>query len=377
MWTVSSTRIAIRRVPEKTNFHDAAMRCALPRSACIMTRSRQVQPSNVQMLTIVIPYFQRESGILRRALRSVFAQTTSERIHVLIVDDGSPVPASAELAALKADPRFPIKLLKQENSGPGSARNVGLDNAPPETRYIAFLDSDDEWSPDHLANAGFALSTGYDIYFADFYQLGQRTSAFERASRIEPGKHPLLSDSTFLHAYVGDMMDQIITGNIIGTSTVVYDFRKFAGIRFRTDLTHAGEDYLFWLEFAGRSARFCFSAHCEVTYGAGVNVYSKSGWGTDSNIVRIRNEIQYRNAIQELFPLTAAQSKSIKENVRRLRRAFVEDVLHRVAHRKKLTCAALVAQLRVDPLSWVLFLPLAVLISVDHMRRNHRADASA
>jgi len=170
-------------------------------------------------------------------------------------------------------------------------------------------------------------------------------------------------------------MDQIITGNIIGTPTVVYDFGRFRDLRFRTDLTHAGEDYLFWLEFAHRSARFCFSTHCEVTCGSGVNVYSRSGWGTDSNLVRIRNEIQYRKAILELFPLTSAQSKHIQTNVRRLRRAFVEDVLHRLAHRKKLSCGSLFAQVQVDPLSWLLFVPLAILVSVESVQRHRRADA--
>ena len=41
-----------------------------------------------------------------------------------------------------------VQVIVQPNGGPGSARNTGLDSAPPDTRYIAFLDSDDEWTPD-------------------------------------------------------------------------------------------------------------------------------------------------------------------------------------------------------------------------------------
>jgi len=40
--------------------------------------------------TIIIPYYQREPGILARALRSVFAQTHPD-FEVIVVDDASPL----------------------------------------------------------------------------------------------------------------------------------------------------------------------------------------------------------------------------------------------------------------------------------------------
>ncbi|MCK7578205.1 MAG: hypothetical protein MZV65_22360 [Chromatiales bacterium] len=57
-------------------------------------------------LFIVIPFFQRESGILSRAVASVVAQQgVLERADVasatlLIVDDASPVSADAELSGI-------------------------------------------------------------------------------------------------------------------------------------------------------------------------------------------------------------------------------------------------------------------------------------
>ena len=44
-------------------------------------------------IAVIIPYFQREAGILRRALASVFAQTNAPSWEIIVVDDGSPVPA--------------------------------------------------------------------------------------------------------------------------------------------------------------------------------------------------------------------------------------------------------------------------------------------
>ena len=67
------------------------------------------------LIGVVIPYFQREPGILRRALASVLRQRGVEQVAVVVVDDASPVPASAEVASLgetqarrNADLRTPV-----------------------------------------------------------------------------------------------------------------------------------------------------------------------------------------------------------------------------------------------------------------------------
>ena len=249
------------------------------------------------LISVVIPYFQRDAGILRRALASVMRQQGVEQIAVVIVDDASPVPASAELATLGAHQRFPMRVILQPNRGPGAARNTALDNLDPATRFVAFLDSDDEWAEDHLSNALFALGRGFDFYFADLFQLNQSVSGFARAGRIKADDHPrILGGADSLREFRGNMLVQIVTGNVIGTPTVVYDVRKFRDVRFRTEYLNAGEDYLFWMDLAQRGARFAFSIEPEVTCGAGVNVYTGSGWGTPQHFLRIHNEMKYRNS---------------------------------------------------------------------------------
>ena len=63
---------------------------------------------------VVIPYYQRRAGILRRALDSVFAQDCTAILHVVIVDDGSPVSAAHELETLSIPPR---EVITQVNGG--------------------------------------------------------------------------------------------------------------------------------------------------------------------------------------------------------------------------------------------------------------------
>lgn len=222
------------------------------------------------------------------------------------------------------------------------------------------MDSDDEWSPDHLANAVRALSAGYDVYFADHLQPGADVSAFNRSGRIRPEQHPAIDQSGILRAFKGDMFNQIMTGNVIGTSTVVYDVESFEALRFRTEFTHAGEDYLFWMGLAHDGARFAFFTRTEAACGRGVNVYSGSGWGTERHLVRVQNEMRYRKVTGKLFRVTAEQAALLSGKVRALRIAFIDAVLRRLVHREGVPFAVLRAQLRLDPMTLVSFLPLAL-----------------
>ena len=298
-------------------------------------------------IAVVIPFYQRKPGLLASALASIFAQQDVEDVRVLVVDDSSPVPAAAEVAALGRT-RFPVEVVLQPNGGPAAARNRGLGALGPEVRLVAFLDSDDVWTERHLAHAVEALGAGHDFYFADLNQPGQTVGGFARAGRIVVDDHPAIGDGGVLHRYAGDMFDQIISGNIIGTSTVVYDFERFRAQRFDEAFYSAGEDYLFWIACARAGARFCFSSEVEARYGYGVNVYAGSGWGTDGYLRRIHNEMRYRKRLLA-FDLTPAQRALMDEKIRTLRVEFADDVLHRLSHRKSLPMQQIREQWALDP----------------------------
>ena len=217
-----------------------------------------------------------------------------------------------------------------------------------DVRRVAFLDSDDAWTDGHLANAMRALDDGNDFYFSDLYQPGQTVGGFARAGRIDVDAHPRIGTDGTLHRYVGDMFDQIISGNVIGTSTVVYDFDRFRAQRFDEAFFSAGEDYLFWIACARAGARFCFSSTIEVQYGYGVNVYAGSGWGTDGYLRRIQNEMRYRKRLLD-FDLSPAQRRLIDGKIATLRYEFADDVVHRVSHRRPLPVPLLRDQWKLDP----------------------------
>lgn len=319
-------------------------------------------------VAVVIPYYQRTEGILRKAVTSALAQPGDHRLTIIVVDDASPVPARGELAGLLAEQPERIVIIERPNAGPAAARNTGLRALPAGTDFVAFLDSDDEWIPEHLQRALAALGQGHDFYFSDHYQLNQTVSAFRRAGRIDPAQHPALAGADGLHAYRGDMFDQILRGNIIGTSTVVYRHAPLSTLRFREEFVYAGEDYLFWLELSQRTSRIAFSARCECVYGAGVNIFSGSGWGSKTSLLRLHHEMKFQRALSRLFELSAPQRQANQASVRRLRRSFVADLLHRVLHRQEVSPSLLGRHCKVDPQTFLYALPLAVGIALQRER---------
>jgi glycosyltransferase involved in cell wall biosynthesis len=94
--------------------------------------------------SVVVPVYNRADEI-EAALRSVLAQTEQD-FEVLVIDDGSSDDPASVVAGF-GDPR--IRCVRQENRGGSAARNHGIDLA--RGRFVAFLDSDDRFLPEHLA----------------------------------------------------------------------------------------------------------------------------------------------------------------------------------------------------------------------------------
>ena len=90
-------------------------------------------------VSVIIPCFRSET--LARAVDSVLSQTYAA-YELIVVDDGSPEPAAPPDAER-------LILVRQPNTGPGGARNRGV--AMARGWLVAFLDSDDLWRPEKLA----------------------------------------------------------------------------------------------------------------------------------------------------------------------------------------------------------------------------------
>lgn len=104
---------------------------------------------NTLTVSVVIPLYNK-GRYIERALSSVLAQT-HQPLEIIVVDDGSTDNGHEKVLNFN-NPK--IILIRQENKGPGAARNAGL--AVATGKYVSFLDADDEWLP-------FFLNTGLNL----------------------------------------------------------------------------------------------------------------------------------------------------------------------------------------------------------------------
>jgi glycosyltransferase involved in cell wall biosynthesis len=159
---------------------------------------------NRLLVSTIIPVYNGER-YLAQAIESVLAQTYRP-VEIIVVDDGS-TDSSADVAKRFADSQ--VQYFYQTNSGPGAARNQGVNLARGD--FFAFLDADDVWLADKLTlqMAAFASNPELDMVFGrvrQFYspELGTHLEAkMDPEREIMPGYLAgamLIKRESFFHA---------------------------------------------------------------------------------------------------------------------------------------------------------------------------------
>ena len=109
-------------------------------------------------VSIILPVYNGEV-FLASAIDSVRAQSYPQW-ELIVVDDGS-TDTTASICDDYASIDSRIKVFHQPNGGVNAARAKGIDNASGE--YLTFLDADDSFSHDAIAEMMNAFSEGVDI----------------------------------------------------------------------------------------------------------------------------------------------------------------------------------------------------------------------
>lgn len=183
-------------------------------------------------ISVIIPVYNAEAHIVA-CLDSILAQTFSD-IEVIAVDDCS-TDASAEILAEYQNKDGRLRVLRTEaNSGQGTARNIGIENA--EGDYLSFVDADDLIAPDFLERLyGTAIETGADIIKGlahmvkagdsvvdkDAYSIRPINSIIKSIPKRERGKHFCFSYEHWSAIYKRNFIIQ--NGIRYGTSRISQD----------------------------------------------------------------------------------------------------------------------------------------------------------
>lgn len=178
--------------------------------------------------SVVIPLYNKEKNI-ERTINSVLSQTFSD-YEIIVVDDGS-TDNGPELVRSKFGSQ--VRLVEKANGGVSSARNLGVNRS--QGRWIALLDADDIWCPDHLKSFFYAISKYPD-------------------GRLFGGAYNICSSGTLLpppnrivgEGYVQDYFRVAKTNTLFWTSAVVINKKVFEKIGGFDERISIGEDLDLW-----------------------------------------------------------------------------------------------------------------------------------
>lgn len=311
-------------------------------------------------MAVVIPYFQRQPGLLKACVGSILGQQGVPPCEVIVVDDSSPHPAADDLAELL--PQHPqLRVIVQPNAGPGAARNRGLDAVRPGTRYVAFLDSDDEWLPDYAATALAAFEAGADLFFANSRRYGNERTRFDWAEgsghELVAAEHEPVPGVEGLHLYRGDFYDFAIRrSGIISTSTLAFRHEHLPALRFESRLFN-GQDRYFKLQLAQQARRCAFGLRVGATEGRGINIFDSSQWGSGKSLNLLLNYLRLTQLILAEMPLSPPQRAHVQGQRARLRADVASTVLHQLRSRIPLRRDLLWQCMKADPGTAWMFAP--------------------
>jgi succinoglycan biosynthesis protein ExoW len=292
-----------------------------------VTAERPRSPETSVAIGVVVPYYQHEAGLLARALRSVAAQSLQPR-QVVVVDDGAERPADAEITPQLSAALPRLVVIRQPNSGVAAARNAALAAIAADVTAVAFLDSDDQWQPWHLASAGDALARGADFYFANFAREQSASDAWQETGYPDLAQAEPVDAAPGLSRWIGSISTLMTPGPPFATSTVVYRRTLLPALRFVNDYRRAGEDAIAWWELLTRSSVVLFSRRPSALFGRGVSIWSGSGYGSPAHLERLADEIAFRRRIVSTYPLAAADSRTFRIAIRERRVAALLSTLH-------------------------------------------------
>ena len=179
-----------------------------------------------ELISIIMPNYN-SASFIEKSITSVLMQTY-ENWELILADDCSTDDSVKIIELLIADDKR-IKLIKlAQNSGPAVSRNRAIKEA--RGRYIAFLDSDDLWTPNKLSKQiSFMQEHDVALSYTGYYRIEENSGEI-----IDQINIPEKVDYS-----------ELLKQNIIGCLSAVYDTQKIGKV-YMPDILKR-QDFALWL----------------------------------------------------------------------------------------------------------------------------------
>lgn len=202
-------------------------------------------------ISVITPVYNGEKYIVQ-AMDSLLAQTYTDW-ESIIIDDGSN-DSTPRILQQYTDPR--IRIIRQQNAGEAGARNTGLLHATGE--YIAYLDADDYYTPNALADLTDFLDKHpeYGMAYSNGRICDSDGNFIMTLTDIRPG------------IFTGNVLNQVVvSSNLVTVPTCTMTRRSVIcelGLQFDRK-RGLGTDWDFWIHLAAH-AQFGYLDRMTCTY---------------------------------------------------------------------------------------------------------------
>jgi glycosyltransferase involved in cell wall biosynthesis len=208
-------------------------------------------------VSVIIPTYNGGEYILD-AVNSVLQQTYAP-LEIIVVDDGS----QEDILRILSPVSHRIRFIRQDNAGPGAARNTGVRAARGE--FIAFIDDDDLWHPTKMEAQMRRMNQDPDCGLVYSFPV-----FMDENGSLMPTVLPHCPSGYIYH-------DLVRYNRIHTTSAVLVKTSVFEKVGFFDESIGVCEDYDLWLRIA-KDYRVLFCSDACVYYRQSASGVSKHNY---------------------------------------------------------------------------------------------------
>ena len=199
---------------------------------------------NKPIVSVIIPTYNREE-VLPRAIKSVLNQIFKD-FELVIVDDGS-TDNTKDVVKNFNDDR--VKYFYQKNQGVSAARNLGIKKA--RGKYIAFLDSDDEWLPEKIEKQISLFKNNTSLDFIGCKRIVVNNKK-EYKEKIDFNKEEVSSKKYFKLSLKGNLRTVCLTSGLVVKRKIIEK------VGFFDKNLPSGQDLDMWWRIFEKGGKFDF-----------------------------------------------------------------------------------------------------------------------
>jgi len=186
------------------------------------------------LISVIVPTYNRPQ-LLKKALISILSQTFCD-YEIIVVNDGG-TPINEILNSIGSSNRITI-INHFKNLGISTARNTGIKLS--KGKYIAYLDDDDIYYPNHLETLVNCLENSeYKVAYSDACMISQ----------VHTNANTVKISKSFPYSF-DFSKDKILVHNISPTLCFMHNKACFSDTGFFNENLFANEDWDLWIRLS-------------------------------------------------------------------------------------------------------------------------------